>query len=153
MKRALSLLLGGLCLVGAAPAPAPLASYVGKYPFDKVRGYQFMSHPQVRRLVRQATFNQSVLKAVSSSGVSNRITRRGAVLASWACEPHNCGAHNWTVVMRSPAGPAAVCYFDKELASQSNWFMNGSAALRTAGGCPGEAQEVPPALVARLARS
>ena len=145
---ALSLL--GLLLMGAAPKPPAIMTFVGKYPFDKVRGVSFLNHPLVRRAVRSAVFEDSVSNEVLDAGVSGPITRRGSLVISSACRPHDCADVNWTVAILVPRGPAAVCYHNAELmGEQSRWFIGGFSCFRAAGGCDSDA--VPATVVAAIA--
>jgi len=93
--------IAALPTLGASLQP-PISAYVGKYPFEKVAGYSFNSNPKVREFVQLATHNKSVLPSVFADGVAGPITREGNVIAAWSCQPHNCGPHNWTIVIVAP---------------------------------------------------
>jgi hypothetical protein len=140
-----------LVAVAAVPAVQPLSAYVGKYPFNKVGGYKFITHPTVRSAVDDAVFNKSVKAAVLSDGVAGPIRKQGSLILTWSCEPHNCGSHNWSIAIVGPKGPAAVCYHDEDLmGDMSAWFLGGVRKFGARGGCPAEMSDVPPNLASLL---
>jgi hypothetical protein len=118
---------------------APLAAFADHYPFDRVRGVTFVTHPLVRRAVTAAVPDAAVRTWVlRRSSTAGPIAARGGRLISWACEPHNCGPHHWTILI-DPAGRAAeVCYFDESEDGRSRWYAAGRAMQRRPGECPQE---------------
>lgn len=141
MTKAFGTLIFGTLLsssVVASPPQAhvPLTEFVGKYPSDKVRSLTFLTHPTVKRAVMAATWEPLVVQEVLGNGVTDRIQRRGAYLVSSSCRPHNCDTVNWTIVIRTPNGPAAVCYHNENLMGEaSRWFVNGNVTIQPVGGC------------------
>jgi hypothetical protein len=147
--RVIRLFLFAVVLSAASPPPG-VASFVGKYPFDKIRGVSFLTHPRVKGAVRAAVFEHMVAEEVLGDAVTVPITKRGSLMISWACRPHDCADVNWTVVILSPNGPAAVWYHNAELkGAQSRWFIGGFAKFRNAGDCADGA--VPDNVAAALA--
>jgi hypothetical protein len=121
----------------AAPSPPPLSAYVGKYPSDKIRGIDFRHHPTVRRAVMDALLmNATVRRTVMEPGVEGPIERQGSFIVATVCEPHNCGDHQWAIVIHTPNGPASVCYHDQDLmGDQSRWFISSRPTFSTSGAC------------------
>lgn len=122
-----------------APSDA-LAAFVGKYPFDKVDGASFLDQPAVTAAVTRAVPDEATRKWILSpdSGPAGPVFRKGEAIGSWACEQHNCGDHQWTILM-APTGTAQVCYHDAEtMQEQSRWYDgNGGAAMKP-GACPSD---------------
>lgn len=153
MKRVNLFSIAALTLISAATLP-PLALYVGKYPFDKVRGHTFISHPIVRKAVSNAVWSKPIYDQVMSAGVAGPITQSATLIVSSSCEPHNCGDHNWTIVILKPRGPAAICYHDQELTdSNGRWFIAGRSKYVTPDGCSGEIRGIPSRVIADLGRA
>lgn len=129
-RRSLALILALPLLVATTPTAPAIAAYVGKYPFDKVRGMAFTQHPVVVRAVKAALlgaiFQSRVLDPDSTSGP---IVRQGDFIVSWACEPHNCGFHQWAIVLTGSARKAAVCYYNEDLSEGARWFIDGSVVF------------------------
>lgn len=150
---ALSAVLSVIALVAhAAGTPPPLTTFIGKYPFNNISGYTFLSEPVVRRAVESAAFDQSVVQSALSEGVAGPISRRGSLIIASSCQPHNCADHNWTIVMLIPNGPAAVCYHDADLMAQTaRWFVGGMPQFTSADRCPNDS--VPPEVAAYLVQS
>jgi len=62
----------------------------------------------------------------------------GDRVASWGCEEHNCGDHNWTLIVDPKRGKTQVCYHDAaKMGPQSDWY-DGAAPARRAETCPSE---------------
>lgn len=101
-----------------APAPQPgagvatdLARYDGAYPFDQVEGRRFLDEPAVRDAVRRLAPDLAVVARVfNENGPRTPIRLRDGKLLSWGCETHNCGAHNWTVLIAPGGSDAQLCY-------------------------------------------
>lgn len=127
----------------ASPAPtasaAPrvdLSRYAGSYPTEAVAGgTSFLRDPAVRAavaaVVPDATLRARVLDAdVTATPIA---TVDGRLLA-FACEPHNCGPHNWAVAVSPDGQRAAVCYYDEDRRI-ARWYPDG-AAPPPSSGCP-----------------
>lgn len=129
----------------ASPAPADagaagvdLGAYAGKYPFDKVNDVAFFDQPVVKAAIAAAIPEKAVLGWVmgANGGPSAPIEVKNGKVASWACEQHNCGDHQWTVLI-DPAGKAAeVCYQDAAaLPGKTRWYRAGAAPETREGTC------------------
>ncbi|MDF7775857.1 hypothetical protein P1X14_11415 [Sphingomonas sp. AOB5] len=115
----------------AVPAPAPgpkvdLSGHVGKYPFDRVDGLKFTEVSAVRAAILGAVRDPEVRKWLTwgDAGPSTPIRLRDGMLISWGCEAHNCGPHNWTLLIRPDGSGAQICYYDSE-AGDPRWFAEG----------------------------
>jgi len=129
----------------APPAPSPLpptagsklASYVGKYPFDKVDGVAWNDHALVKAGIAATVKDKAVLKAIATlDGPASPIEMKDGKVASWACEAHNCGPHQWAVLVDPRTGATDVCYFDEEAdAARSRWFLSNGKEEKRDGNC------------------
>ena len=106
-------------------AGSKLASYVGKYPFDKVDGVAWNDHVLVKAGIAATVKDPAVLKAITTTdGPASPIEMRGDKVVSWACEQHNCGAHQWSVQIDPRTGATDVCYFDEAAdPAKARWFL------------------------------
>lgn len=128
---------------GPAPSPLPptagskLASYVGKYPFDKVDGVAWNDHALVKAGIAASVKDAAALKAITTTdGPSGPIEMRGDKVMSWACEAHNCGSHQWAVLIDPRTGAADVCYFNEAAdATKSRWFLSSGKEEKRDGNC------------------
>jgi len=126
----------------AAPAggQGPLSAYLGHYPTDTVGGVSFVENPQVQAAVRKAVADREVLRWVMDpeAGPSDTIYRKDGRIAAWSCERHNCGDHNWTVLIDDAGTAAELCYHDvSKTGADSRWYAPGRAAPETrSGDCP-----------------
>lgn len=149
MRKLCLLASAAIALVAAAAPKVPdLSLYFGKYPFDSVKGISFLRHPRVRSVVT-ANAPVGVSRWLLGESTATPIGRKGRLILSYACEPHNCGPHNWTIVLGSGA-LGAICHYDSEISEEAVWFIQKKAVLRTANGCPSADQPLPPLIVARL---
>lgn len=90
---------------------ADLSRYVGAYPFDTVNGRRFLDEPAVRAaLARLAPDPAIAARIVDGDGPRTPIRLRGDRLVSWGCEAHNCGAHNWALLLAPDGSDARLCY-------------------------------------------
>lgn len=141
MRAAVALTVA-LCLTASAAGaakPNPLLAYVGKYPYDKVHGIGFLHQPAVAAGVKKAVADKTIRGWVLNDETTQTpIGVKDGSLLSQACEPHNCGDHQWTIVIDLASGATDVCYHDgaemKE--DQSRWYLaSGKNELRN-GDCP-----------------
>lgn len=118
-------------------AAADLAAYVGKYPSDKVAGVSWNEHPAVLAAIRASVGDPAVRQAVLElPGPSAPIELIGGKVSAWSCEVHNCGQHQWTVMVDPASGAADVCYFNEEQdAGNSRWFLAGGTQEKRPGNC------------------
>lgn len=115
----------------------PLTAYVGHYPADAVDGVGFFDRTEVSSALIAAVPDAKIRHLVTGrSGPQTPIfTGADGRIASWGCEQHNCGDHNWTFVLDAKAAKAALCYHDG--GTDSRWF-EGARVTRKLGDCPSE---------------
>ncbi|MEH3099852.1 hypothetical protein [Sphingomonas adhaesiva] len=159
-RRSLSIAAGGALLLAACqqqpapppaatPTPSPSASpgatasaavgaltrYVGSYPSDTVGTSSFLSDPAVRAAVASAVPDPGIRERVlDAEATATPIALVEGRVLSYACEPHNCGPHNWAIAVTPDARTAAVCYYDQD-AQEARWYPQ-SAGPNPEGGCP-----------------
>ncbi|MEH3046392.1 hypothetical protein [Sphingomonas adhaesiva] len=118
----------------ATPAPV-LARYVGSYPSDTVGATSFLADPAVRDAVASAVSDPAVRERVlDAEATATPVALVEGRVLSYACEPHNCGPHNWAISVTPDAKTAAVCYYDQD-AQVARWYPEG-AGPNPEGGCP-----------------
>ena len=149
MRRGICLTLAAAALL-AGPAlgvqrrGAPdLSRYSGRYPFDRVGGVRFLDHPLVRRAVANAAPSARISARILAQGTSGVIVVTRTMVLAWACEPHNCGSHNWSIVIGRRNRAQFVCY--KPDGGRARWYRR-HRPIAGGGGCPFEAAEVPVAV-------
>ena len=116
-------------------AGTKLASYVGKYPFDKVDGVAWNDNSLVKAGIAVTVKDAAVLKAITTTaGPSAPIEMKNGKVAAWSCEQHNCGSHQWSVQIDPRTGATDVCYFDEAAdPDKARWFLaNGKEEKREA---------------------
>lgn len=123
----------------ASPLPptagTKLASYVGKYPFDKVDGVAWNDHVLVKAGIAATVKDTAVRKAMATiEGPSAPIEMKDGKVVAWSCEQHNCGSHQWSVHIDPRTGATDVCYFDEAAdPDKARWFLaNGKEEKREA---------------------
>lgn len=121
----------------AAGGASGLAAYVGKFPFDEVDGVIFENHPAVKAGVAATLTDAAVRKAIAETeGPAAPIEMIDGKVSAWACQAHNCGDHQWMVMVDPASGATDVCYHNAEkLAGQSRWFMAGGKQETRPGNC------------------
>lgn len=114
-----------------------LSAYVGKWPFDEVNGLSWNEHPAVRAGVRKTVSDAAARDAVlNQPGPSAEITTYAGKVASWSCQVHNCGDHQWMVMVDPKSGATDVCYYNAAVAAdQSRWFLAGGTVDTRPGNC------------------
>jgi hypothetical protein len=116
----------------------PLTAYVGKYPHDAVGGVDFFDRTDVANGLIAAVGDEALRRRVRDrSGPESPIFLRGKQVAAWGCEAHNCGDHNWTVLI-DPAGKTEVCYHDTATTGDRSRWYAGDAPILRPGACPSE---------------
>jgi len=116
-------------------AGSKLASYVGKYPFDKVDGVAWNDHVLVKAGIAATVKDVAVRKAIATiEGPSAPIEMKDGKVVAWSCEQHNCGAHQWSVHIDPRTGATDVCYYDEAAdREKARWFLaNGKEEKRAA---------------------
>lgn len=125
----------------AAAAPAAgapdLAAYVGKYPFDKVDGVAFGDHPLVKAGIAATVKDARIRTAVTTTqGPSAPIETIDGKIASWSCQQHKCGEHQWMVLVDPKTGATDVCYMnDPEMVDDARWFLASGKEEKRDGDC------------------
>ena len=125
-----------------APAPlpgqahaVPLRAYVGHYPDEPVDGVNFFDRTEVATALDGAVTDAGLRRAiVRSEGPRTPVFRVGSRIASWGCEAHDCGNHNWTVLVDPTTGKGEVCVHQ---GGRTLWHAGGPPTPR-AGDCPSE---------------
>lgn len=111
----------------AFAAANPLAPYAGKLPSEAVNGVAFVERPEVRSAIEGMIADEAIRRWVLSKEITtspignanNRLTAR-------ACEPHNCGPHEWTISIGTDGSAPEVCYYVQSAgADTSRWFAPG----------------------------
>lgn len=116
-------------------AGSKLASYVGKYPFDKVDGVTWNDNVLVKAGIAATVTDAAVRKAITTTpGPSAPIEIKDGKVVAWSCEQHNCGSHQWSVHIDPRTGATDVCYFDEAAdPDKARWFLaNGKNEKREA---------------------
>jgi hypothetical protein len=114
-----------------------LTAYVGKFPFDKIGGVTWGDHPLVKDGIRKTVKDAAVRTAMDMpGGPSAPIGMHNGKVGSWACEAHNCGDHQWAVLVDPKSGATDVCYHNAaKTGDKSRWFLaNGTEEVRS-GNC------------------
>lgn len=131
-----------LAAIGGLAAPLAMAqapsvdSYVGKYPFDKVQGVSFLSHPAVRAAVTRAVANPQIRGWLldPKGSPSPQITRAGSELVSTGCQQHACDRRNWAILFNPATKVARVCYFNG--GAEAGWYDGKGGSRLTDKECP-----------------
>jgi hypothetical protein len=135
-----------------AAASTGLSGYVGKYPFEKVQGVSFLANAQVRQQVARHTPLALQKTILSPNIVGSPIARISpSLITATMCEPHNCGPHNWSILISADGAQAAVCHVNWEEEQTGAWFHNRIRfADQPDGLCPGTLEGIPRVVQDRL---
>lgn len=114
-----------------------LLAYVGKYPFDKVDGFIWDKNPAVVAAINKAVLDASIRKTMrEATGPAAPIEMKKGKITAWACQVHNCGDHQWAVMIDPKSGAAEVCYFNQETQNgDSRWFLGNGIEEKRSGNC------------------
>lgn len=113
----------------------PLAAYVGHYPDEPVDGVNFFDRTEVATALDEAVTDAKLRSTiVRSSGPRTPVFRVGPRIASWGCEAHDCGDHNWTLLIDPATGKGEVCVHE---GGRTRWHAGGPPVTR-AGDCPSD---------------
>lgn len=118
-----------------------LSEYMDQYPFDAVQGMSFLNHPVVRRAVENAAPTDRIRARILEPGVAGPIAMSSLFILSSACEAHNCGSHNWSILIGRTVPVHVVCY--KLEGRNAVWYRHGRQILSGSGRCPHELENVP----------
>lgn len=133
-------------------AAPPLAAYLGKYPFDRVRGISFRQHPQVvaALAVTLPASAADIQRALATTDVVDRPIRQLSANRLYASsyDPAGGGVVNWAILITLDGRQAAVCYSDDAVYGNgsSNWYFQGKKAFSSSGPCPSDKQDLEAAL-------
>jgi hypothetical protein len=121
----------------AIAAANPLAPYAGKLPYEAVNGIAFVDRPEVRTAVEGMVADAAVRRLVLSKDVTTRpIELADGRLLAGACEPHNCGPHEWTIAIGVDGSAPEVCYHnDAQAADSSLYYAPGREPETRPGRC------------------
>jgi len=121
----------------ARTIPGPLFAHVGRLPFDVVNGTTFLADPRVRAAVEAAVQDPQVRRWVLSEDITtNPIGSRDGRIVATGCEPHNCGPHNWSILIDPEGTAAEVCYARDTVGDRATWYVAGRPAEQRPGACP-----------------
>lgn len=138
--------VASLAPASALPSPTPssaaapkkadgsIAAYVGKWPFDEVDGVKWNDNPVVLAGIRKSVTDPAARKAILElPGPSAAIELVDGKVSAWACQAHNCGDHQWMVMVDPASGATDVCYHNAKLTpGEARWFLaSGKQELRT----------------------
>lgn len=115
-------------MTAATPPDGVLLAYRDKYPSEKVEGVAFFDRTLVRRAVARAVGSDSTVTAerlLAMEGPETPIAFADGELTAWRCEAHNCGPHNWSLVVSPDGTRARICYHDDDADPQTLWFEDG----------------------------
>jgi hypothetical protein len=120
-----------------ASSGGDLNAYVGKFPFDAVGGVTWHDHPMVVAGIRKTVTDAAVRRAMQSpGGPSAPIATYQGKVGSWGCQQHNCGDHQWAVLVDPKTGATDVCYHNAEQTGEaSRWFLAGGGQETRPGNC------------------
>lgn len=122
----------------AAAGSAPdLTAYVGKTQQEPVDGVAWEDHPLVVAGIRRTVTDAAVRRAMQSPGgpTAPVATYQGKV-GGWGCQQHNCGDHQWAVLVDPQTGATEVCYHNAEQTGDaSRWFLAGGGEETRPGNC------------------
>lgn len=109
--------------------PQDWAAWVGRYPFDRVRGVTFLDLPDLRSRLR-TMLPSDALTRIDELVVASPIERHGTWIVASGCEPHNCSDANYSVVIHERSLEIALCLEDASLEEgtrELRWFRTGVA--------------------------
>lgn len=121
----------------AAAGAGGLSAYVGKFPFDKVGGVSWNDNRQVQAGIAKTVKDAAARKAIlETPGPAAPIELIDGKVSAWACEQHNCGPHQWMVMVDPGSGATDVCYYDEEAdGANARWFLASGREEKRPGNC------------------
>ena len=126
---------------GTVPAGGDtLSAYLGKYPFDKIDGVTWADQPMMQAGIRKSVTDAAARAAILQwSGPSAPIELIDGKVSAWGCEQHNCGPHQWLVMVDPASGATDVCYYDESKSADSaRWFLANGKEESRKGNCQKE---------------
>lgn len=109
-------------------ATAFLTLYVGKHPSEQLSGRTFLDQPAVKAAVEKTVPDPAVRDFIFHyDGPDAPIVDKNGRLLAWGCERHNCGYHNWSILIAPEQSDAEVCFYhdNKRSDGTSRWFLPG----------------------------
>jgi hypothetical protein len=82
----------------AGDGPGELRAFVGKYPFDRVKGHSLLQVPELRTRLETLLGKKGAGDLRRLDTVSPIEEQSGWLIAS-GCRPHNCASEQWTVAV------------------------------------------------------
>ena len=146
IKLAAMATLGGSALLVAGELYPSITAYNGKYAYEEVNGWRFFDDPSRVALIEAASSDRGLVALVQSDDVVTapiEVDESQLRAIYWACEPHNCGSHNWALVIDRMAQKAAICQFDEDAGKFGVWHVGGQPILESDLQCPFELSQVP----------
>ncbi|MBB4616840.1 hypothetical protein [Sphingomonas abaci] len=132
--------------VTRAPSPVagqdnrtPLSAYIGHYPQDAVGGVSFFDRTEVANALVDAVADETLRHQITGRDtVSVPIFAQGGMIAAHGCEPHDCGDHDWTVLIPRDGDRtrAAVCHHDAATMGDTSRWMTRAGTQTRPGDCP-----------------
>ncbi len=103
----------------------------------RLNGVKWNDNPLVKTGIEKTVSDAAARKAILSlPGPASMIALYQGKVASWACEAHNCGDHQWTVMLDPKTAAADVCYHNEaKTLGQSRWFLATGKVDTRAGNC------------------
>lgn len=123
-----------------------ISDYADKYLTDKVDGFLLLDNPRTRDAVEDAAPDTVIAAQVLSTDVVASPIAGGKVWGiglAHACEPQNCGLHNWSFVFDEASGRAGLCYFVMDSGEAARWYVGGEFVVSQEGGCRSALDGVP----------
>lgn len=138
--------------VEESEAPLPdnrtdLSRYVGKYPWDKVDGVDFLRDPVVQDAVKDSVSDpdlQKLLLAETERATAGPIIESEGRLLMRAFDPASGGDVNWALLVAADGSAAAVCYSTgvKEGKQGADWHHEGALRFTLYTKCPHDAEDL-----------
>ena len=119
--------------------PSQLKEWVGKYPFDRVRGLTFLEQPEIQLRIALA-LGAEALTIIKGMGTVPPIKESNGWVVASGCQPHMCIDGNWTVAVNLTSLELRACL--AEVSSKNVRLGNSNKRLvelsrATLEGCPG----------------
>lgn len=118
-----------------------LALYANKYPFDKIRGLDFWSVPELKDLLEATLSSSSYLKfkSYSQTGTSTPIVKYQNYLFTSICMAHNCASERFEFIIDLNSSKVFLCQTQEDQAPENSAQWYGSPQPQrsiTTGSCP-----------------
>lgn len=127
-----------------------LSIYVGKYPFDTVKGHRFLDHPAVKAAIIAAVPDAKMRESVRTDddSVNVPIVAAGGRILVWGGARRAEDRYNWAVAIAADGSKPEVCIYDGvgygEDFQASQWFVPGRPGIMKQGKCPSSGEDYPP---------